>query len=64
MSMPDELRHAKHVGNPDPRCAVCVEKARDSYWGEREGWIAPSSGVTSVRAVGGFVKASGRIVGA
>lgn len=60
--LPESQRHAKHVGNPDPDCAVCVAKAKARYERTHGGVPVPSADVQSVRAVGGFVQSSGRFV--
>jgi len=59
-ALPAHLRHAHHVGNPDPACEVCVEKAKERNRHIHQ--VDASAEQFTVRAVGGFVQTSGRFV--
>ena len=60
MSMPDHLRHAQHVGNPHPECAVCLALAEARH--KRMAGVPVPGDQHTVRAIGRFVQESARFV--
>lgn len=61
-TMPDNLRHAQHLGNPHPECAVCIALADARHKRTHMAGVPVPGDQHTVRAVGGFVQQSARFV--
>lgn len=59
-TMPSNLRHAQHVGNPDPECEICVLKAEQRQVRTHQQDMASIH--ESLRAIGGYVQQSSRYI--